>query len=272
MTPHMDKWGAKTRPEMPHDTRHLAALSQIPESEQARNSLLVPVSSIPMIRNEVLLARPPTIIPQLEDRKAELMKKLYPYVPAEAVEILFDAGYETIDAINNLNIDQSDPTNDLSSAESYTKRTLKPGHKKLIAQYVSNYQFHSDCGDISPPNDAHLPAYLNLNRNPASFHRSAQPDATPSLQPLLEKLRESLITKSLSPGIDYTVNIERSRTNNILVGVWKCMICSSRPVMIPLQGHKKYPQLSNVGTHLKTMRHRNALAKRNITDVRREQG
>lgn len=68
------------------------------------------------------------------DPKQRLIEQLLPQIPAEATEILYDAGYETLDAIRQLNVNLADPNNDLTSAEIYTKRTLKPGHKKLIFQ------------------------------------------------------------------------------------------------------------------------------------------
>ena len=68
------------------------------------------------------------------DPKQRLIEQLLPHIPAEATEVLYDAGYETMDAIRQLNVNLADPNNDLTSAELYTKRTLKPGHKKLIFQ------------------------------------------------------------------------------------------------------------------------------------------
>lgn len=249
---------------MPPDARYLASLSQISEPKPPGSALLVPVSSLPIVRSEIM-TRPPPALARLEDRKTELMKLLYPLVPTEAVDILFDAGYETVDAVRNLNTDQSDPVNDLSLAEVYTKRILKPGHKKLIAQYASAHKPLAKRTEIVHQGNP------SAGLDPALSAPHNKPDPTAALQLLLEKhLCESLTTRKLIPGIDYTISVRHSSFSGPPIGVWRCLVCSSRPVVISLRGHGKYPQLSNVGTHLKTIKHKNALIHRSIPGPRQK--
>ncbi|KAI9099810.1 hypothetical protein DFS34DRAFT_616178 [Phlyctochytrium arcticum] len=53
------------------------------------------------------------------------------------------AGYETLHAFRNLNL------TDLTDAEVYTKKPLKPGHKKLIMQYVANRPYDDESDDMT---------------------------------------------------------------------------------------------------------------------------
>ncbi|KAI8915211.1 hypothetical protein DFJ77DRAFT_359585 [Powellomyces hirtus] len=74
------------------------------------------------------------------------------------------------------------------------------------------------------------------------------------LQSLERHLCESPVTRNLRKDIDYRVAIGESE-RGIAEGVWRCMICNSRPVTISLRNGGRQPQLSNVSTHLKTVKH-----------------
>ncbi|KAJ3032147.1 transcription initiation factor IIB [Rhizophlyctis rosea] len=68
-------------------------------------------------------------------RKA-LIEQLLPHIPAEATEILYNAGYETLDAIRQLNVNLADPNNDIAAAEDYTRRKIPSDAMKQLVQYV----------------------------------------------------------------------------------------------------------------------------------------
>ncbi|KAJ3132208.1 hypothetical protein HK101_004631 [Irineochytrium annulatum] len=113
----------------------------------------------------------------------------------------------------------------------------------------------------------------------------------PTLQGILSHLAKSQMTKMLRHGVDYTIKLgelvdpavapapRAKATADGAVGeekekrasgppvvqkaVWTCLICGGKKsVVIPLRGVLKQPQLSNIGTHLKTIKHRKALEAR----------
>ncbi|KAJ3038297.1 hypothetical protein HDV00_000808 [Rhizophlyctis rosea] len=201
------------------------------------------------------------------DPRQRLIEQLLPHIPAEATEILYDAGYETLDAIRQLNVNLADPNNDLTSAELYTKKTLKPGHKKLIFQYVQNPPYGFDPSD---PNASVLAALNASSRKRRRMNEDISqinsPNDLPALLTSLERhLAESPVTRTLRKDVDYRVGVELSRDGRGAEGVWKCLVCSSRPVTIALRNGGRQPQLSNVSTHLKTVKHTGALTQRGVS-------
>ncbi|KAJ3162786.1 hypothetical protein HDU86_003760 [Geranomyces michiganensis] len=225
-----------------------------------------------------------------------MINVLLPHIPAEASAVLFDAGYETLDAIRTLNVDLSDPSNDISSAEYYTKRHIKPGHKKLITQFVNGPAFVLNPSD---PSHAGMIAALSAAQSPnnqtvAAADAAAQPpakkrrritqkpppepkpdipatansagqleDLSVLLAALERHLADSPVTRGLRKDIDFKVTVQHKRNGAPgAEGIWKCMSCNSRPVTISLRNQGRQPQLSNVGTHLKTVKHVQAIAER----------
>lgn len=78
----------------------------------------------------------------------------------------------------------------------------------------------------------------------------------PALLASLERhLAESPVTRHLRKDIDYSVTVEEDPERRVAEGVWRCLVCSSRPVTISLRNGGRQPQLSNVSTHLKTVKH-----------------
>ncbi|KAJ3055951.1 hypothetical protein HK097_008660 [Rhizophlyctis rosea] len=198
------------------------------------------------------------------DPKQRLIEQLLPHIPAEAIEILYDAGYETLDAIRQLNVNLADPNNDLTSAELYTKKTMKPGHKKLVFQYVSNAPFGFDYQNPSVLT-FHSTTRKRRRLLPEEVAQISGPSDIPALQQSLERhLLESPVTRNLRREVDYRVSVEITRDGRGAEGVWKCLVCSSRPVTIALRNGGRQPQLSNVSTHLKTVKHTGALAQRGV--------
>ncbi|KND00011.1 uncharacterized protein SPPG_04358 [Spizellomyces punctatus DAOM BR117] len=220
-----------------------------------------------------LPSTPPLMEPlvQTEQARQRLIEQLHPHIPSEATSLLFDAGYETIDAIRTLNVNLTDPNNDLVSAEYYTKRTLKPGHRKLVIQYVTNPPYGLDPND---PANANVLAALGASPGPRKRRRmtdegsplmQSPPDLPTLLASLERHLAESPVTRALRKDVDYRVGVEHSRDGRGAEGVWKCLVCNSRPVTISLRNGGRQPQLSNVGTHLKTVKHTTALEQRNAS-------
>jgi hypothetical protein len=78
-------------------------------------------------------------------------------------------------------------------------------------------------------------------------------DLNSILESLVTFMAESPVTKDLRFSFDYTLTME-SPTR----AIFKCLVCHARPVLIKLREGGRNPQLSNVGTHLKTVKHRAA--------------
>ena len=78
-------------------------------------------------------------------------------------------------------------------------------------------------------------------------------DLNSILESLVAFMAESPVTKDLRFSFDYTLTME-SPTR----AIFKCLVCHARPVLIKLREGGRNPQLSNVGTHLKTVKHRAA--------------
>lgn len=81
-----------------------------------------------------------SFISDIHDDRLLLISQLRSHIPPEAISLLYDAGYETLDSIQNLDIDLSNPDNDITVTEKFMGRSWKPGHKKLIIQYVKKIQ------------------------------------------------------------------------------------------------------------------------------------
>ncbi|KAI8589378.1 hypothetical protein BDZ88DRAFT_489092 [Geranomyces variabilis] len=222
-----------------------------------------------------------------------MINVLLPHIPAEASAVLFDAGYETLDAIRTLNVDLSDPSNDISSAEYYTKTPIKPGHKKLITQFVNGPAFVLDPSDPShagmiaalsaaqspthsaqPPakkrrrisQKSPRPAKAELPVTDINGSQSGLPDLPVLLAALERHLADSPVTRGLRKDVDFKVTVQNKRNGAPgAEGIWKCMSCNSRPVTISLRNQGRQPQLSNVGTHLKTVKHVQAISARSAS-------
>ncbi|KAJ3181066.1 hypothetical protein HDU85_003771 [Gaertneriomyces sp. JEL0708] len=187
---------------------------------------------------------------QHKDCRQRLIDEI-PEVPADAIGLMFDAGYETVEMIKTLNVDLSDPWNDIKQAEVYCQKLLKPGHKKLLVQYVQGHSYFPDATEIR--NDAG--SMLLGSPSPVSTPQSSNPN--PNKRRATEDAKD----------VDYKVAVGLSPDSNIPDGIWKCLVCSSRPVVIMLRNSGRQPQLSNVSTHLKTIKHTTALHQRNEHSV-----
>ncbi|KAJ3023566.1 hypothetical protein HKX48_002439 [Thoreauomyces humboldtii] len=186
-----------------------------------------------------------------------LVDALSHYIPGEAVELLFEAGFETIEMIKTLNVELSSDNNDLVSVEAYTKRKLKPGHKKLIVQYVTSSRSEPDPENIFDGFETPAAKRRRIAlRLPPPPYAPGLP-TSPLLICLERHLVESPITCELRKDVDYKVSISKS-DKGIPEGVWRCLLCMSRPITISLRNGGRQPQLSNVSTHLKTVKHRRA--------------
>ncbi|KND00136.1 uncharacterized protein SPPG_04478 [Spizellomyces punctatus DAOM BR117] len=195
----------------------------------------------------------------LNEECQRLIDQLQDYIPAEAIELLYEAGFESLHAVRTLTV------NDLNDAETYTKKVLKPGHKKLIMQYVQSRPYDENGDDLT---NRHL--MYTFEGSPMGKRRrmveetSPQPTLSlPALQSFLERhLAESPVTRHIRKDIDYQISVQQTPDRRSVEGVWKCLVCNSRPVTISLRNGGRQPQLSNVGTHLKTIKHNAAVKER----------
>ncbi|KAI9199642.1 uncharacterized protein BJ171DRAFT_205496 [Polychytrium aggregatum] len=254
---------------------NLSHLSQQPDSQPSADS---PAPEVPVDSQALPTTPPPSLLLEAitaEHARQLLISQMAPHVNTEAVSFLFDAGYETIESVRSLNINLNDPHNDISAAEIYTKRTLKPGYRKQIIQFVANHNphYHSLVFDhaqqllgLSPPGSSPSRKRRRTETDVGSDDSSQQVLQSYDLNTLLldleRHLNESPVTRHLRKDIDYHVGIEQARLDRGPEGIWKCLICSSRPVTISLRNGGRQPQLSNVGTHLKTIKHTHALNSR----------
>ncbi|KAI9090973.1 hypothetical protein DFS34DRAFT_597373 [Phlyctochytrium arcticum] len=196
----------------------------------------------------------------MEEECQRLIEQLQEYIPPEATALLFEAGYETLHAFRNLNL------TDLADAEAYTKKSLKPGHKKLIMQYVANRPYDEDSDDMSARQLLYRLEASPLGKRRRLSEDSPSPGAPVSLlqlQAFLERhLMESPVTRHIRKDIDYSISVQHTPDRRGVEGIWKCLVCNSRPVTISLRNGGRQPQLSNVGTHLKTIKHTGAMKER----------
>lgn len=140
-----------------------------------------------------------------------------------------------------------------------------PSFSSSNGQFVQGSQYGIDLNDTESMMMTPSRKRRRLSGEPDNSPVIAGPNELPGLIAALERhLAESPVTRNLRKEIDYRVGVEPSRDGRGAEGIWKCLVCSSRPVTIALRNSGRQPQLSNVSTHLKTVKHTGALTQRGV--------
>ncbi|KAJ3006247.1 hypothetical protein HKX48_000216 [Thoreauomyces humboldtii] len=190
--------------------------------------------------------------------------------------------------IRTLNVDPEDPLSDIPAIEEYTQQTIAPEHRKLIARYVEQSAsdiaaqetpLHREGAGSMSSSPAQTPPVPSASTRPSPKRKRASRAKTGAatqeqmglpptaarfdrlLFALESHLLQSPVTRHLRKDVDFRLAIAE-RDDGRREGVWRCIVCNSRPITVSFRRDGTRPQVSNISAHLRTPKHLNVVEER----------